>query len=245
MVAEKIKKLENNQLETFNKEYVNEERWPIVKQMIDHSFPEGRFSFLDIGGGNGIFTDKILAHYPNAVGTLLDNAEVLLEMNKSHPRKNLILSSAENLNKIFKNQNFDVIFFNWVLHHFVAETYWDTRKTQNEILMQAQSILSEKGYISIFENMYVGALFKSLPSHLIFNLTSNKKIAPVTKIFGANTAGCGVCFLSDSTWKQEISKTDLSIANYQEFPKWKINILRKILLHIGSVRVGHFWLKRG
>ena len=90
VVLEKIKKLENNQLETFNKEYVNEERWPIVKQMIDQSFPEGRFSFLDIGGGNGIFTDKILAHYPEAVGTLLDNAEVLLEMNKSHPRKKLI-----------------------------------------------------------------------------------------------------------------------------------------------------------
>lgn len=60
-----MKQLEDSQLETFDTEYVNNKRWAIVKEKIDKDFPDGNFTFLDIGGGNGKFADRLLKAYPS------------------------------------------------------------------------------------------------------------------------------------------------------------------------------------
>ena len=66
-----MKQLADDQLAAFDTEYVTEPLWDILKRRIDRAFPDGRFSFIDIGGGNGVFADRLLAAYPDATGTVL------------------------------------------------------------------------------------------------------------------------------------------------------------------------------
>ncbi|MEH1816440.1 MAG: class I SAM-dependent methyltransferase [Nostoc sp.] len=246
MNNEVIRQLNNQQLEEFDQEYIDDLRWEKVKSLIDQNFSEKRFSFLDIGGGNGMFADRILQNYPKSVATLIDNASILLELNRPNIRKTWLLASVEELNNLFEdNTKFDLIFFNWSLHHFVKNSYHQTRKIQREALINARNLLSENGCISIFENMYDGIVFTKLPSYLIFYLTSSKILAPIMKKLGANTAGCGVCFLSKPQWEDIINNAELMVSQYTDYEKWKdVNIMRRIFLHIGPVRHGHFWLSK-
>ncbi len=176
--------------------------------------------------------------------TILDNSELILSLNKTDARKKIILGSVENLTEILVNCKYDLIFFNWTLHHFVKDSYTETRKTQIEVLVNAGTLLSSIGYISVFENIYDGIFFKNLPSYLIFYLTSNKTLAHLVKKMGANTAGCGVCFLSEKQWHKTFEKASLIVSEYTDFERWRVIIPRRIFLHIGPVRVGHFWLSK-
>ena len=238
-----MKQLEDSQLETFNTEYVNDKRWEIVKKQIDKDFPEGDFRFLDVGGGNGLFVDRLLENYPNSRGTLLDNSQLLLNKNKTNSRKKKICDSVENLSNL--EGKYDLICFNWLLHHLVGNSYWETRKNISIALGDAISLLTYRGRISIFENMYNGLIFDGLPSHLIFNLTYNKTIASLIKKMGANTAGVGVCFLSRKQWIKVINRiNNLELLQYTDDKKWNIPLKRQIFLHVGNTRCGHFWLTK-
>lgn len=112
-----IKKLDESQVEAFDTEYVNGQRWVVIKRRIDDCFPEGEFTFLDVGGGNGKFTDRLLAQYPLACGTVLDNSQILLSRNEPNARKPLSYDSVENLARI--DRAYDLICTRWLLHHLV------------------------------------------------------------------------------------------------------------------------------
>jgi len=113
-------------------------------------FINSDFTFLDIGGGNGIFTDKILETYPNSYGYLLDNSQSLLDINKEHPRKFLVNASAESLPEVFSDKKFDIIFMNLFLHHCVTNTFSDTLVTQRKMLETAHSLLDNNGRLVVF-----------------------------------------------------------------------------------------------
>jgi hypothetical protein len=240
----KVKQLSEEQTLAFDVEYVDGDKWEMIKNHLSTSFPDGNFTFIDIGGGNGLFADRILHHFPLSKGTIIDNSEQLLQKNKQNTRKTIVLGSFEQLEELLPNQTFDVVFFNWVLHHLVTDSYQKTQDTILQALKLSKSILTTRGYLSIFENMYDGLLIDNLPSHLIFHLTSSKMLAPVTKKLGANTAGCGVCFLSKKKWKEKLWNGGFSIQCYTDDVKWKMPFFQKYLLHIGPLRVGHFWCKR-
>lgn len=245
MHEDKIRRLDDQAIQQFDQEYVDDSRWQIIQGLIDKTFTKQNFSFLDVGGGNGRFTDRILQAYPQSTGTVLDNAQSILSLNKINPRKSLILGSVEDLTNIFGSSKFDLIFFNWTIHHFVKGSYAETRKTQLEVIINATNLLSSIGYISVFENMYDGIIFKTLPSYLIFYLTSSKTLAPLIKKMGANTAGCGVCFLSKKQWDKTFEKASLIVSEYTDFEEWGgIPIMRRLILHLGPIRHGHFWLTK-
>lgn len=156
----KIRQLNNQAIEQFDQEYVNDFQWEKIQNLINKSFSQNNFCFLDIGGGNGKFADRILATYPLSSGTILDNADILLSLNKTDPRKKLVLGSVEDLTELFVNCKYDLIFFNWTLHHFVKDSYAETRRSQAEALINASNLLSGIGYISVFENIYDGIFLK-------------------------------------------------------------------------------------
>ena len=231
-----------HQVEDFNVEYVCEREWKLVEPGFDSRFAGRPFSFLDVGGGNGAFSDRLLQRYPDASATVLDSAQVLLARNVAHPRKKLILGSAEHLARTFR-QSFDLIVFNWTLHHFVTSTYSGTRRLQREVLSQARTLLRPDGVISVFENMYNGLVFDGLPGRLIFHATASRAFAPVARKLGANTAGCGVCFLSRRQWEHEAERAGLRVASYVDgFPK-TLGWAKKAALSVGSVHHGHFFLE--
>jgi SAM-dependent methyltransferase len=236
-----MKQLDNAQLATFDTEYVNEARWEIVKSLIDKAFPTGEFTFLDVGGGNGQFADRLLAAYPKALGTVLDNSDLLLERNQPHQRKKLVNASAEDLHR--SNQKYDLICLNWLLHHLVGNSYRNSKRNIAATLHSLEPLLTECGRISVFENMYDGIVWDSLPSRLIYELTAFKPLKAVISRMGANTAGVGVCFLSNQTWRRLMQSQRLEIVQFTNDPTpWPIPLLRRIILHLGYIRVGHFWL---
>lgn len=243
MVGE-ARKLQEDQTEDFNVEYVCEQEWKLIEPAFDSRFADRAFSFLDVGGGNGNFADRLLQRYPAATGTVVDCARGLLAQNASHPRKKLILGSAEHLTRTFQKKTFDLIIFNWALHHFVTSTYSGTRRLQRQILAQARGLLEPDGVISVFENMYNGLVLDGLPGRLIFHATASRAFAPVARKLGANTAGCGVCFLSRRQWEEEAERAELRIASYVDgFPK-DLSLVKKAALNVASVHHGHFFLAR-
>ncbi len=237
-----MERLEDNQLEAFDLEYVNDRLWIPVKQCIDRDFPDGHFTFLDVGGGNGLFADRILANYPNSYGVVLDNSSLLLNKNHYNPRKRIILDSVENLGSN-SDETFDLVIFNWLLHHLVTHSsYFQSRKNIEHIMHLAKGVLSERGRVSIYENMYNGLFIDGLASWIIYQLTSRKNIANFIRKKGANSAGVGVCFLSYKQWQTTIKKNRFHILDYTKDTFWTIPWTWQVLLHMGNTRCGHFWL---
>lgn len=240
-----MEQLSNEQLEAFDTEYVNDSMWVPIKRCIDRDFPDGIFTFLDVGGGNGVFADRVLDAYPKAIGVVLDNSQLLLSRNKLIPRKRIICGDVENL-EILGEQKYDVIFFNWLLHHLVSRTYSQSRENINHTLHASIALLTKRGRVSIYENMYNGVVIDGLPSRIIYHLTTAKTISRLIKKCGANTAGVGVCFLSYEQWCFSIKRAGLRITDYKSGDLWFIpktkERLWKTFLHIRNIYCGHFWL---
>src|SRR5438876_5406232 len=79
-----VERLTDDQLEAFDTESVNDQRWIPIHRCLDRDFPDGQFTFLDLGGGNGTFADRLLEDYPSSSGVVLDNSQLLLNRNKPH-----------------------------------------------------------------------------------------------------------------------------------------------------------------
>lgn len=241
VAEEQARKLQEHQLVDFNIEHVCDPEWKLVEPRFDARFAGRAFSFLDVGGGNGTFADRLLERYPQAEATVLDTAKPLLDLNVQNPRKTLMLGSAEHLARTFRSRKFDLIVFNWALHHFVTSSYQGTRQLQREVLAQARSLLTEGGVVSVFENLYNG-LPDGLPGRMIFHATASRAFAPFARKLGANTAGVGVCFLSRRQWETEAARAGLRVVSYVKgFPK-ALSWTKRAALAVRSVHHGHFFM---
>jgi hypothetical protein len=236
-----MEQLNEEQVEAFDKEYVNNNRWVPIKRCIDRDFPDGQFSFLDLGGGNGIFADRMLASYPKSAGVVLDNSPLLLDRNRPSARKRVVLGSVENLACIDLTK-YDLVFFNWVLHHLVSRSFARSRENIDCALRSVMALLTERGRVSISENMYNGLVIDGLPGWIVYQLTSAKTISWLTKKGGANTAGVGVCFRSYSEWCSTIQRIGFRILDFTNDDAWKIPWTWHAFFHVGHIRCGHFWL---
>jgi 2-polyprenyl-3-methyl-5-hydroxy-6-metoxy-1,4-benzoquinol methylase len=165
-------------------------------------------TILDCGGGNGQYLDMLLDQFPDAQGTLVDSAQFMLNQNKPHPRKQLILGNLEDLSHYVKLDRgggyglFDLICFSDVLHHCICPSYQETRQLQTTILKNACTLLSPNGYIIVSERIVQSWITDEYSVKLIYYLTRNKPLAGITRFFGANTAGIGVCFASGKRFQK-------------------------------------------
>jgi ubiquinone/menaquinone biosynthesis C-methylase UbiE len=246
MNQNKIRVLEKSQVESFDTEYVDQEMWATLETILNNrmSVTNSNFSFLDLGGGNGKFTDKILSKFEECQGYLLDNSSYLLSLNTVNQRKTIVEVNAEEIEGLLQDQKFDIIFMNWVLHHFVKGGYSKTLQTQVNILSQAKNLLSENGRIIVIENLPEGLFGETICSFIINRVTSSKIFAPIVKKMGGNTAGVGICFLGEQQWLKQFLLAGLCKESIFKFPKWQLNPIKKTLLTIKSIRVGIFVLNK-
>ncbi len=242
-VSEEIRTLRKEQVQRFDKDFISDERFAGICACIDRDFPSGVFRFLDVGGGIGAFADRLLERYPEANGHVLDNSEPLLSRNVQHPRKVVQLGSIEDAPHLVAARGFDIVFFNYSLHHFVVDSYRRTRKVQRRAISDAASLLKSSGRLSIVENLCDGYI-PPLSGLLIFTLTSSKMLAPLVKRLGAKTAGTGICYLDRRSWEREINQANFQVTAFaadSKAPKW--GFIRKLLLLIRDLRGGHYWAK--
>lgn len=247
MMQAEVRQLSNPQLAAFDHDYVTDQGFAAIQEHLESEFGDRPFDVLDVGGGAGFFVDRLLKRYPNMSATVLDNSALLLDQNVAHPRKRTLMGSGTDLLAAVGDQRFDVVFFNFALHHFVVRRYADTRELQRVALRQATQILSERGRVCVSEIAYEGAVYHNLPSRIAFEVTASQRLAKLTKRLGANTAGCGICFLSSSAWRREFARAGLTVAAEDWEPMRRFKLLSRLrLAAIAARRVAnvHYWLER-
>jgi len=238
-----LQQLADDQLASFDTEFVNDARWAPVARCIARDFPAGRFTFLDVGGGSGMFADRILESYPEARVTVLDNSQLLLSRNKPNPRKELLLESVERLGAAVGDRRFDLISMNWLLHHLVSPSYGRTRSNIDAALRMVSRFLSDRGRLSVHENLYNGIAVDGAPGWIIHRVTSNKALAALARRGGANSAGVGVCFLSRRQWLKTFRLAGLEVESETLDVRWKVPWKWHVALHIAHIECGHYWLR--
>ncbi|MBU6950772.1 class I SAM-dependent methyltransferase [Hahella sp. HN01] len=161
-------------------------------------------NLLDVGGGNGTFLDTMLSSMPESRGTIVEMSQVMADKNTSRHNKEVVCDNYLDWanRKLDSNERFDVIFFNFVLHHFVSESWASSVALQRKALEVSRELLTKNGVIIVYEIHYNGGLYNEVTSKIIFGISSSRLLAPFAKFMGANTAGFGVCFHSEPFWKE-------------------------------------------
>lgn len=233
-----MKKLSNDRLESFNTDYVHSHvGWDRMGKIIESNFPVGNFTFLDVGGGSGVFADSLLEMFPKAHGTVMDNAGYLLNINRRHERKTLIECSVESMSDHFNGIKFDLIIFNWVLHHFVENTYNGTLNSISNALISAKQLLSKEGVILILENCYIPYYNELLPSKIIYYALSSSFLSHVTKLLGANTSGTGVCYLSKNIWCSMLNDVGMKVIKCERTRSLNTKLFERLFCLIKGIDV--------
>ena len=236
MYTDSVKLLSTQQTSQFDTEYVNQALFEKIAPHFIRQQKDRGFNLLDVGGGNGTYSDRVINHNTGTQVTLLEPDSYLLSRNKAHPRKNIVSGTYQ---ERYFSPKFDAIQFNWVLHHFITGNYQQTTALQAASLRKAYTELKPGGRIIILENFYDGFLTNDLPSRIIFELTSMTSIKRFIKKAGANTAGVGVCFHSRKQWLDMVRAAGFRVICDEEcYDYSELSWLKRVLLTIGRQYVG-------
>ena len=242
-----VARLDESQNEAFDYEYQSEVELLHKIAYLRQQFPEGVKHFLDLGGGNGKFMDRLLEEFPGSKGHIVDVSQHLLDLNAPNPNKTLINCAFEELDTLDLGFKFDVITINFVLHHLVGETYAESLRNVERALAIASRKLAPNGVIYVAENEYQGLLETNIPSHVIFFITKIQN--PLFVKFARryfNTAGVGVCFQSQKSWTKIFTAAKFRIDDYFMYSRWKHGLKKHIMflaLFLRTQRHGHFALR--
>lgn len=233
-----VRLLEKEQTATFDVEYVNDDLFGCARSAINTLMPDEKLRLLDVGGGNGRYADKLLNAFKQLSVTVLEPDSHLAAKNSDNERKSVVNATYQSFVEQC-DERYDIVCFNWVLHHFVGDDYATTRQLQLAGLHAARRLLNPGGLILIFENFYDGYALDDAPGRLIYELTSSRRMKNITAKLGANTAGVGVAFHSEFSWLQLLQQAEFDIIKSQHcYDFGNLSTLKKMALGIGRQHVG-------
>jgi len=241
--SRELRVLDEDQTASFDTEYVRPEYYSLLTQRLNAAIDVRRFRFLDVGGGNGVFTDRILSSYKGSHGTLMDISDYLLARNTDHQRKTILKCNASEMNRILAPDSFEVVFLNWILHHYIGNSYRRSIQLQQELLRNAAQLLAPNGCLVVFENLYDGYGSGDTPGRLIYHIAGSRALVTLTKYLGANTGGVGVVFHSDTAWQRLFRASGLVVVVSERLDPWDVSFYKRFLLRIESVRCGLYIIK--
>ncbi len=108
-------------------------------------------------------------------------------------------------------------------------------------------LLTPNGVIVVAENMFDGFGGTNIPSHTIWSITSvrNPSFVKLARRF-FNTAGVGVCFQSENSWRRIFGSAGLTVSHHFFGIPWSVSPTRRVaigFLGLKGPRHGHFLLK--
>jgi SAM-dependent methyltransferase len=234
--------LSETQNATFDTEFHAPKELAAKIAVLRKHFGERPVKLLDIGGGNGVFTDSLFAEFPNWTSTIIEVSEGLLKANTIDPRKRLIHGSLFDLDTLIPGEMYDCICINWVFHHLVGHDYASSIANIEKAMDLLGSRLAPGGLFCIGENRYDPIIGHNITSRLIYEITAIR--TPwIAKLVGkhANTSGVGVCFQSEAAWRKMLTKAHLKEA-YPPFyyKQFDIKGLKRAALMLKSAGQIHF-----
>jgi SAM-dependent methyltransferase len=241
-------RLGEDRIEEFDSATTAEHTIEPVKEFIRRSIKRNDLLFVDVGGGNGTFLDSLLRDFPRARGINVDASPSMCKKNRPDERKTVHCGDFSSWagQRARTSSRVDVVFFNFVLHHFVSSTYPESVASQRAALEAASQIIPADGLVIVYEINYNGGLADDLPARLIYGLTSSRLLSPFARRMGANTAGYGVCFHSERFWKGLFLEVGLSVHYQHEIARGEFKGLKpaiqKLALNIQSMEYKLFCL---
>lgn len=224
------------------------ERWMRVEEidalLSSHLGDHSEVRFLDVGGATGRFADILLTRHQSWRAAVGDNSELLLSRNQPNARKAVKCVDAWHLEETFGPESFDVVFVHRLLHHLVGDDYPGSLRLIQNALQQCAAVLKPYGRLSVIENIWDGWLIDDLASRLLYYATSSRRAAPLARRLGANTAGTGVCYLSDRLLNRLLRRAGFEVEVRQIFAVYAFPwyIRYPTLLKRGQSL--HYWCQR-
>jgi len=198
---------------------------------------------LDLGGGPGRFADALLVRHPLCQVVVADSSELLLSRNQPHPQKSVLSVDALRLTESFRPHSFEVIFLRRLLHHLVGDSYTETVRLIQEVLCQCAAVLKPDGRLSIIENIWNGRFSDGLSGRLLYYATSSRLFAPVARRMGSNTAGTGVCYVSDRLLTCLLKHAGFCVEVAQVFGNLRFPWYVRYPMLLKSSRSVHYWCR--
>ena len=242
-MATETRKMNDEQIAGYDLEFASPKMLDDLFALIEKRFGDRPFNHLDVGGGNGIFTGRILDRFPNCTSTLIDSAELLIRRNKPNPRKRVFCTTVQRIDQCLEDETFDLVTMNWLLHHLVLESYRDTCEFQLETLKSIRKRIKSTGCMSVYEDMINGIVSDNLASWLAYQVTAAKLIAPFVRYFGGTPAGIGVCFRPQKVWHKVFGEAGYTVLHYIPYKDFALHPIKKLMLNIRSMRHALFWLE--
>ncbi|MDR2232726.1 MAG: class I SAM-dependent methyltransferase [Tannerella sp.] len=198
---------------------------------------------LDIGGASGHFAMELYSYFEasNCKIVVLDSLKYDT-WSMFSDKIDFIKASVDDVNQLFAENTFDIIFANRVVHHFVRKTWKETVDGIYGIIGNIYSVLRPGGYFCVSDHFYNGFIYDKITSIIIYELTACKitAIKKVCQKLGAESAGTGVCFLSKNMWMKLLSGNSFKIAFLVENKKLSdMKIYKKVLLFSKSIRMNN------
>lgn len=173
---------------------------------------------LDVGGGIGTFANSILNLNDNIESIdVVDPSELAHQNFIRHQKANLVKGYMSN---IPTSKSYDFVTSNLVCHHIISDSDEDTFDAQINFLKEVYTLLKDGGVLFVEENIYESYLVEDLCARLIYEVTSLRGIEKLTRKLGANTAGEGVRFRSDSAWQKIFTASGFKIVQTYDNTTW-------------------------
>jgi SAM-dependent methyltransferase len=177
----------------------------------------------DIGGGVGRVASVIAEAVPTVKVDVIDSSHLAAQSFIHHERTNLICGDFLGTETKLR---YDAVIFRTVLHHIVSRTDAATSQLQLKAIRKASEMLLPGGAIFVTENIYDSFFLEDGTGRIIYEMMCAKRLAPVFRRFGANTAGEGVRFRSLRAWSKFFDDAGLSIdgeifTERRDMPLWQ------------------------
>lgn len=215
-----------------------------VKDQVQHFVKlfDGKFELnqvTDIGGGCGFFA-KSLMQQTNFIVKVIDmdpaSVATCLETGIAASRGDAISPEISG--------NEDIVSFNLILHHLVADTEADTLNLQQRALIAWHAHAR-----ALFVNEYIyESYLAGFSGWLIFQITKSSFLSSIGLIVSklipslkANTFGVGVRFRSHHEWRQIFAATGFTVTQCVVGHDEPVSLARRFLL-IKNIRRDSFML---
>lgn len=187
-------------------------------EFIQNNNQKRKISVLDVGGGNGYFSELIHQNCDNVDLTVLDPSKKLLD-EINNPDINRVVGKIPD--DIPLTSKFDYIHVRTVFHHITGNTVDESVELLKKSITSLKDLLKNDGRLLITEMYYEGYLIPKLPCYMIFYLLKLQNKFNIKLPFKDFILGLDVYFYTREQLKMILEDCGLEILDIKSYKRGK------------------------